>query len=110
MFAFLSAPLDTPPFLGSLGCNHLCGLDQWGGGTYTAEGITKLCDGLKGSAVTLLECAAAPSVRLLSAPRDTPQHPPLLPHARSLSGNRLGPEGGAALAEGLKGNSTLQLL
>ena len=39
--------------------NQLCGLTQWGDGTYTAEGITKLCEGLKGSAVTSLECAAA---------------------------------------------------
>ena len=109
-FSVRSISIDTPPFLGSLGNNQLCGLDERGRGTYTAEGITKLCDGLKGSGVTLLERAAAPSVRLLSAPRDTPQPPPLLPHARSLSGNRLGPEGGAALAEGLKGNSTLQLL
>jgi hypothetical protein len=30
--------------------------------------------------------------------------------ARSLSWNKLGPDGGAALAEGLKGNSTLQRL
>jgi len=28
-------------------------------GTYTVEGITKLCEGLKGSAVTSLKCAAA---------------------------------------------------
>ena len=34
----------------------------------------------------------------------------LCSHARSLSHNRLGPEGGAALAKGLKGNSTLQSL
>ena len=31
-------------------------------GTYTTEGIAKLCEGLKGSAVTSLECAAAPRV------------------------------------------------
>jgi len=31
-------------------------------GTYTTEGIAKLCEGLKGSAVTSLECAAAPKV------------------------------------------------
>ena len=39
-------------------------------GTYTAEGITKLCEGLKGSAVTSLKCAARPeSVRFyVSAP------------------------------------------
>ena len=54
VFAFLSAPIDTPPFLGSLGNTQLCGVynvcinDIWGRthGTYTAEGITKLCDGL----------------------------------------------------------------
>ena len=40
--------------------NALCGVGQFGGGTYNAEGITKLCEGLKGSAVTSLECAAAP--------------------------------------------------
>ena len=44
--------------------NVLCGLDINGIGTYTAEGITKLCGGLKGSAVTSLECAAPPSVRV----------------------------------------------
>ena len=33
-----------------------------------------------------------------------------LSHARSLQGNDLGPKGGAELAEGLKGNSTLQSL
>ena len=39
--------------------NQLCGLDSWGDGTYTTEGIKRLCEGLKGSAVTSLECAAA---------------------------------------------------
>ena len=42
--------------------NRLCGVCwAYGGvsGTYTAEGITKLCEGLKGSAVTSLKCAAA---------------------------------------------------
>ena len=43
----------------------LCGVNEYGEGTYTAEGITKLCEALKGSAVTSLECAAPPkSVRL----------------------------------------------
>ena len=32
------------------------------------------------------------------------------PFSHSLEDNRLGPEGGAALAEGLKGNSILQSL
>ena len=48
--------------------NRLCGLDREGDGTYTAEGITKLCEGLKGSAVTSLECAAAPLFAFVSAP------------------------------------------
>ena len=43
----------------SLADNALCGV-KYGRGTYTAEGITKLCEGLKGSAVTSLECAACP--------------------------------------------------
>ena len=60
VFAFVSALIDTPPSLGSLAGNQLCGLDYEGNGTYTAKGITKLCEGLKGSTVTSLECAAAP--------------------------------------------------
>ena len=64
VFAFVSAPIDMPPFLGSLTENQLCGLDWRGRGTYTAEGITKLCEGLNGSAGTSLKCAAPPqSVR-----------------------------------------------
>ena len=39
--------------------NELCGVNNYGEGTYTAEGITKLCEGLKGSAVTSLKCATA---------------------------------------------------
>ena len=36
----------------------LCGIDDDGDGEYTTEGITALCDGLKGSAVTSLRCVA----------------------------------------------------
>ena len=43
---------------GSLAHNQLCSIDRNGNGTYTAEGITKLCEALKGSAVTSLKCAA----------------------------------------------------
>ena len=45
----------------------------------------------------------------LSAPIDSPQLPPCS-HPRSLRKNHLGPAGAAALAEGLKGNTTLQSL
>ena len=37
--------------------NALCGVSKFGDGTYTTEGITKLCEALKGSAVTSLKCA-----------------------------------------------------
>ena len=67
VFAFLSAPIDTPPFLGSLANNLFCGLE--GDGTYTAEGITTLCEALKGSAVTSLKCAAAPRACLCVSAR-----------------------------------------
>ena len=40
--------------------NQLCGLNDDGDGEYTTEGITKLCEALKGSAVTSLKCAATP--------------------------------------------------
>ena len=39
----------------SLSENALCGVNRHGYGTYTAVGITALCEGLKGSAVTSLE-------------------------------------------------------
>ena len=88
--------------------NQICGLDAYGRGTYTAEGITKLCEGLKESSVTSLKCAAAPrAFAFMSAPADRKANTLC---AHRLHGNKLGPEGGAALAEGLKGNSTLQLL
>ena len=59
-----------------------------------------------------LKCAAAPFV-FVSAPIDTSQHSlstRLRSRARSILPNLLGPKGGAALAEGLKGNTTLQKL
>ena len=61
VFAFVSMPIDTAtPHFCSLENNRLCGLGRFGGdGTYTPEGFTKLCEGLKGSAVTSLKCAAA---------------------------------------------------
>ena len=71
MFAFVSAPVDMPPSLGSLANNQLCGVSPWGG-TYTTEGITQLCEALKGSAVTSLECATTPYTvfAFVSAPLD----------------------------------------
>lgn len=51
-----------PPSLGSLAENMICGIHDLKGGTYTAEGITALCEGLKGSTITSLECVAAPNL------------------------------------------------
>ena len=60
MFAFVSAPAELLLcYADSLADNALCGVKH-GMGTYTAEGITKLCEGLKGSAVTSLKCACCP--------------------------------------------------
>ena len=55
------------PHLDRLSNNNLCLDENYG---FTAEGITKLCEGLKGSAVTSLECAARPkSVRFCVSAR-----------------------------------------
>ena len=44
-------------------------------GTYTAEGITKLCEDIKGSAITSLKYAAPlPQKRLLSCQRPLTLH------------------------------------
>ena len=73
VFAFLSVPIDTPLlYADSLADNVLCGVNKYGEGTYTTEGITKLCEALKGSAVTSLKCAAARAFAFLSEPADTP--------------------------------------
>ena len=55
--------MTQSPYHGSVLGNQLCGLDGHGSGTYTTEGITKLCEGLKGSAVTSLRCAPALALR-----------------------------------------------
>ena len=119
-FAFMSAPIDTPCYVDRLARNWLCGLTQHGSGIYTAEGITKLCEGLKGSAVTSLECAAALR-RLLLCQRPLTI---LLPFPGSLSNNVLcgkytgglggvfgtyTAEGITKLCEGLKGSAVTSL-
>ena len=52
-----SAPAEHFSSARSIAGNRLCGVWNEGGwqkGTYTTEGITALCEGLKGSAVTSL--------------------------------------------------------
>ena len=56
--------------------NLLCGIDEYGRGTYTTEGITKLCEGLKESNVTSLGCAPPYEVvALVSTPIDNLSFP-----------------------------------
>ena len=91
MVALVSLPVDTPPSLGSLANTRLCGLNErhghvHGHGTYTAEGITKLCEGLKGSAVTSLKCAASRECSLFFQRPSTSSlshHPCSAPHPQS---------------------------
>ena len=94
--------------------NQLCGLYYVKGelqGTYTAEGITALCDALKGSVITSLRCAFTPRVFAFpSMPVDTCllsycPHPSLC----SLGYNDIGAEGASALAAILKETQITQL-
>ena len=62
------------------------------------------------AALTSLKCACHPKCSLLCQRPLTALNTHLCSHARRISCNELGPNGGAALAEGLKGNSTLQSL
>ena len=84
-------------------------MDGAGWGTYTSEGITKLCEGIKGSAITSLKCATQTLkvFAFVSAPLNMHSSCTLV---HSLRANNLGPQGGVAVAEGLKGNSTLTSL
>ena len=97
---------------GSLSGNQLCGIDMSGNGTYTAEGINKLCESIKTSSITSLRCAAAVPAVLpeFSVPADVHLSCTCPVACGSLKNNRLGPEGGAVLAEGLNGNTTLTSL
>ena len=46
--------------------NALCGLTEEDGyGTYTNEGIMRLCEGIKGSIITKLKCAKPKATRAL---------------------------------------------
>ena len=74
------------------------------------SGFMALAASLPECGLTSLECAAAPKCSLFCQRPLTALSTHICSHARSLRLNDIGPEGGAALAEGLKGNSTLQSL
>ena len=92
---FLTVP--APPFVNRLDGNDI-----------RAQGASALATVLKETKISNLECAAAPRVfAFVSAPADRKANTFC---AHRLDENRLGFGSGAALAEGLKGNSTLQSL
>jgi hypothetical protein len=108
VFAFPSAPIDTPtlspfptlPLARSLGDNEI-----------GAEGVTALAAVLKETQITNLECAAAQVFAFVSMPTDTPTLPPFpaLPFAHRLGGNNIGAEGTTALAAILKETQIINL-
>ena len=106
-FAFLSMPVDTSALSPSLSHPSLGSLR---GNDLDDEGVSALAAVLKETKIVSLECAAAPECSLSRQRPLTPLSTRLCSHARSLAENELGSEGGAALAEGLKGNTTLQSL
>ena len=62
VFAFVSTPVDTAPVFAAsrLGSNGIGGhYDDDGEFISNTDGVMALCEGLKGSSVTSLECAAA---------------------------------------------------
>ena len=71
VFALLSAPVDTAVFTASrLSDNSIGGCyDDNGEFVANTEGIIALREGLKGSSVTALECAANPKCCLPSCQR-----------------------------------------
>ena len=106
----MSAPADTPALSPSLLCLSctLPFLHSLYNNNIGAQGASALAAVLKETKISNLEYAAAPKVlAFVSAPADRKANTFC---AHRLDRNKLGPEGGAALAEGLKGNSTLQSL
>ena len=107
MFAFASAPIDTPGLSPPQPLSHPCSLFD----SYIGDnGASALAAVLKETQITILKCASASECSFLSQRPLTSLSTHLCSRARSLNNTGLGPEGGAALAEGLKGNSTLRFL
>jgi hypothetical protein len=99
LYRILSRHIPTPPLAPSLGDNKI-----------GDQGASALAAILKETQITNLGCAAARVFAFLSMPADHACSLTIPTRARSLSWNKLGPDGGAAIAEGLKGNSMLQSL
>ena len=74
------------------------------------SGLLKLVEILPLTKIENLGCATASKCSLLCQRPLTRLSTHLCSHARSISSNDLGNKGGVALAEGLKGNTTLRSL
>ena len=61
----------------SLDSNELCGINRFGWGTYTAEGITKIAEMLQvNGTLQSIKCVAIPEFQpKVSAATDTPDEP-----------------------------------
>ena len=107
--------------------NGLCGLNRSGHGTYSAEGINKLCEGLKGSILASLRCAETPnlsshvpsllhvfpcfsvssSIPVLVPPMRVPSHSCHAPWRRSIGFNNITGEAAENLAKTVLEHKTL---
>mmetsp|Transcript_74821 Transcript_74821/g.206396 ORF Transcript_74821/g.206396 Transcript_74821/m.206396 type:complete len:314 (-) Transcript_74821:2007-2948(-) len=93
--------------------NALCGVDKYGSGTYTIEGITALCEGIKQSNVQSLSLAdnnltnygedMSGVIAIAAALKDSKITD------LNVKGNDLGNEGSSALGQALLTSSTSQL-
>ena len=108
VFAYVSAPLDTPHHLPPP-CSQSArqqarprrrSCSRGGPQGQLAAAIARVGRPLSNQSVCLRVSTPADTAPLLTSET----------HPRSLKYNALGPKGGAAIAEGLKGNSTLQSL
>ena len=81
--------------LGSLADNQICGIDNSGRGTYTAEGINALCEALKdNNTLTSLKYAIKlEPISPLTASDTQRAFLPVCLLLRSLAGNDIGVEG-----------------
>ena len=95
----LSLTILAPPLTRSLGENNI-----------GVKGASALAAVLKETKITTLGCAATRQCSPFCQRPLTLLRTCFLTCARRLGGNNLGPEGGAALARELEGNSTLQVL
>ena len=106
VFAFVLAPLTRSYF--ATNPTHFS--HSLEGNLIGDEGASALAAVLKETQITNLKCAASLECSLFCQRPLTALSTRPCSHARSLSGNILGSEGGAALAEGLKGNTMLKWL